>query len=1051
VAKLDSVLRHAITAPTFDQTKLHRDRLVDELHADIPRKLIAIAAPPGYGKTTLLADFTAHTELPVCWVRITEADRDVLRFASILNNSLQKRFRRIKNEIDLEKLFSTPPEALAHIFAEVIDANISDTFVVVLDDVHLINSSKSTLAFIDTLLEVLPEQVTLIAAGREVVEVSLARLMAAGDLGGMGPQDLALTRDEIIDMARIQSGISLTDDHADRLVDETKGWITGLILSGEISGKDIPSFVFEARPMVYEYLASIVLNRQPDDLRRFMLDSSVFPVMTSDACDEVLKREDSKRYLTRLLRGGLFISATNESPRIYEYHPQFREFLLDSSRGANPKKLQALQIRAAKHFAEGGSIEQAVELYFNAGDPQRAARLAEKYAEDLYDRGRWRTLESWAEMMRDVDVAVPRVYLHLARQYLDQGNTDQTDWAVRHADEMFGSGASKPDQALVEILRANLSTRREQYSEAEEAISRAKGFLAKRGSKLLRVHILRSQAKNAALRDGKYEEALKDVQRAAKLLEGTDTLNILAATLQDEALYKSALGLTREAIAMSLRVHEILLKLGNPLPLAGSFNNMAFFAHLQGRYQEAMELYVEGLKYSRQGVSLRHEAAILFGQADLFSDLSLALQAAELYGQALTVAIQIDDPEWIRYGCIQTSALHRRRGGNSLANEWLSRAVSLDEQGSLSPMVQIQLSALEVGVRPEHVQDSMKHLLTGEAQLDASQKTMAYYLKTKAEFSLGNLEAAGTSITEALDWAGTNGTEQLLAGEMTFDEDVRSFARSHAGKHPVLALILRRIEAMRDVSQQYQETIEDVAPPDTLTMLGLGQTHVLGGGEDAADLKPLAREVLFFLVDCGQVERDALLESFWPHHPPGRQVANLHTAIYSLRRMFGKDVILHEGTAYSVNLEIPLKYDVERFERAADVAAGLPPGDPRRMFALTEAINSYGGPLLPEFSSDWVLERRRTLELRYLDLLAQNAQEAMMRDQPARALQTLRQALEIDPYRDDTNMHFLEALGRLGRRSEVVEHYQRYVRLLSDELGLDPPNEVRELYTRLIS
>ncbi len=1051
MAKLDSVLRHAITAPTFDQTKLHRDRLVDELHADIPRKLIAIAAPPGYGKTTLLADFTAHTELPVCWVRITEADRDVLRFASILNISLQKRFRRIKDAIDLEKLFSTPPEALAHIFAEVIDANVSDTFVIVLDDIHLINSSKSTLAFIDTLLEVLPEQVTLIAAGREVIEVSLASLMAAGDLGGMGPQDLALTRDEIINMAKVQSDLSLTEDHADRLLDETKGWITGLILSGEISGKDIPSLVFEARPMVYEYLASIVLNRQPDDLRRFMLDSSVFPVMTADACDEVLKREDSQRYLTRLLRKGLFVSATNESPRIYEYHPQFREFLLDSSRGADPKKLQILQIRAAKHLAEGGSIEQAVGLYFNAGDHQKAARLAEKNAEDLYDRGRWQTLESWAEMMHDVEVAVPRIYLNLARQYLDQGNIDQSATAIQFADSMLDSTASKADLALVELLRAHINTRKEQYIEADDAANKARDILGNRGSKLLRVSYLRVRARLIAQRDGKYEEALKDVQKASKLLEGTDALNVLTATLQDEALYKSDLGLTREALATTLRVHEILLKLGNPLPLAGSLNNLAYLAHLGGRYQEGLKRYVEGLKFARQGASLRHEAWILIGQADLFSDLNLALQAAELYGQALSAAIQLEYPELIRLGCVQTSILHWRRGGNSLANEWLSRAVSLDEKGNLSPMVQIQLGALEVDVRPKHVKNSMANLLSGKANLDASSKTRAFYIKAKAEVALGNLDVAGSSIVEALDWAGANGTEQLLAGEMTFDEEMRGFARSHAGTHPVLAMILRRIEAMRIVSQQYQETIEDVAPTDSLTLLGLGQTRALGGGQDASELKPLAREVLFFLVDGGQVERDVLLESFWPHHPPGRQVANLHTAIYSLRRMFGKDVILHEGTAYAVNLDIPLEYDVERFERAADVAAGLPPGDPRRMFALTEAINSYGGSFLPEFATDWVLERRRALELRYLELLAQHAQEAMVRDQPARALQTLRQALEIDPYRDDTNMHFLEALGRLGRRSEVVEHYQRYVHLLSDELGLDPPDAVRELYTRLIS
>jgi two-component SAPR family response regulator len=246
------------------------------------------------------------------------------------------------------------------------------------------------------------------------------------------------------------------------------------------------------------------------------------------------------------------------------------------------------------------------------------------------------------------------------------------------------------------------------------------------------------------------------------------------------------------------------------------------------------------------------------------------------------------------------------------------------------------------------------------------------------------------------------------------------------------------------VSHTADETVK-------LLFVALGDALVQQRDGQVADLKPLAREVLFHLVDHQRVERDILLETFWPHHPPGRQVANLHTGVYSLRRELGKNAILHEGTIYSLNTELPIEYDVNRFERAAAIAEGLPPGDPRRLFALTEAINSYGGVFLPEFSSDWVVERRRALEIRYLELLKNHAEEALMRDQPLRAVNTLRQALKIDPYRDDTNFFFLEALGRLGRRSEIVAHYQRYIRLLSDELGLDPPESMRELYARLIS
>ena len=96
------------------------------------------------------------------------------------------------------------------------------------------------------------------------------------------------------------------------------------------------------------------------------------------------------------------------------------------------------------------------------------------------------------------------------------------------------------------------------------------------------------------------------------------------------------------------------------------------------------------------------------------------------------------------------------------------------------------------------------------------------------------------------------------------------------------------------------------------------------------------------------------------------------------------------------------------------------------------------------------MERRRGLGFSFLELLTTHAEEALVRNQPLRALGSLRRALALDPYRDDINLRYLETLGLLERRSEIVAHYQQYVQLLSNELGLDPPESVRVLYSRLI-
>jgi len=1051
MARMDPLLRHAITAPVFGAGKIHRERLVDVIHANIPRKLVVVAAPPGYGKTTLAADFTEHTELPVCWVRLTEADQDVMRLVRVMGASLGKRFRRLRGSLDISTLALSEPEGLARVFAEVIEMMIGEPFVILLDDVHLVNHSKGVTRFLDAFLEIQPEQVTLVAFGREVLDVSLAKLVAEGDLAGLGPHDLALTESELKELAAGLFGIELTDRETGEMLEETRGWVTGVLLSGQLGGGLTQGWLDGSRPMVYEYLASVVLNRQPDDFRRFMLDSSVLPVMTVASCNAVLDRGDCERFLRKIVRGGLFITSTGDGPRTYEYHPQFREFLLDVLEGSDKRRLGVLRKRAAEYLSEQGLIEHAVDLYIEAGGLRQAALLAEQNARSMYVDGRVETLEAWGRRLKELGASAPRVFLYLATVYCDQGKQVAAQESLAEAQEALETRKTKGLLAHAENVRSKIAYHREAYGESQEAANRAQSLLKTRGERWQRATSMRFMALALALGDADFEKAEAVAKKAVKLLDGGEEKHALAVALIDLSGIQLMRGKAVDAYVSTEKAHEILVDIGSPLPLAASFNNLANDAHAQGRYEEALNLYGEALKNARLAGTLVREVKIVYGQADVFNDLGLALQAAELYAQGLTIATRLESDAWIRYGSIQTSVLHRRRGGNTLGMEWLKRAIEHTKGKKKSVSIQIQLAALEATASPGSASKRLSVILSdGSEKANAADVSLARFFLSLAKMESGEKQEAIREFEECITWASKHGTEQSIAAELMYRPDFLAEVKVGKEVDPVFSVIQERIDTMAALAQVYQEPQIEGTDSVELELVAFGQTRVLRNGKSIEDMTPFARELLFHLADRKRLEKDVLIETFWPDYPPGRQASNLHTAVYSLRRTIGRETILSDGSIYSLNPDTTIEYDVMRFENTAEVAESLPPGDPRKLFALTEAINLYAGPYLLEFSSNWVTERRRMIEMRYLDLAASYADEALLRDQPTRAVNALREALKMDPLRDDLNLRILEVLGRLGRRSEIVSHYQHYVRLLADELGLDPPEDLRDTYTRLI-
>jgi two-component SAPR family response regulator len=480
-------------------------------------------------------------------------------------------------------------------------------------------------------------------------------------------------------------------------------------------------------------------------------------------------------------------------------------------------------------------------------------------------------------------------------------------------------------------------------------------------------------------------------------------------------------------------------------------NDLADGRYKQGSFDEALRLYSEALKQAHQAANALMEAAVLYGQADIYNDLGGAMQAAQLYGDALSIAAKIENHRLLQYGCLRTCSLYRRRGNITVANEWLKRALAIEGEGARSARTSIELAVLESRASPRNAAANLRALLDAPTNtLSLEEKALGGLFLGYCQYKSGAIGDAKVSIVSSLEAASIGGGEQGLAAELAADPEMIVVVTAVAAGDPVLEIVLGRVEAISAHRRQADASSPSVADVHSLVVSSFGAGRIAVGSQLVRELKPQARELLYYLVDNKAVGKEVLAETFWPQHPPGRRSANIHSAIHSIRKVLGRQGVLLEDGVYLVNPDLLVQYDVEQFERAADVAQRLSVGDPRRMFAVNEAVNSYRGPFLSEFESRWAVDRRRSLEQRYLDLVAELATEALIRDQPRRALDHLRKALAIDPFRDDLHIHYLEALGRLGSLAEISSHYSQYAKLLRDELSAEPSDDLRKLYHRLI-
>jgi LuxR family transcriptional regulator, maltose regulon positive regulatory protein len=435
-----------LAAPAPRAGLIARADVLSLLQAGLGAKLCLLDAPPGFGKTTLLAQWQAAAGGGrVAWVSLDEGDNDPTRFWVYVVQALRTvepglgaaalgALRRPSVNLDQAVLPSLVNELSA----------IGGPLVLVLDDYHLITNPACHQSF-GFFLDHLPAGVHVVLATRVDPPLALSRMRARGELMELRVADLQFTGKEAAALLNDAMGLRLSAEEVQRLVERTEGWAAGLILAGlSLRGRpDTDGFIaaFQGdNRHVADYLAAEVLARQPDQVREFLSRTSVLERLSGPLCDAVLESQGSAELLAELERSNLFLVPLDDHRHWYRYHQLFAQLLRLELGQRHPELVPVLHRRAAAWHRQAGNVDEAIGHASAAGDYAEAGALIARHWAAHWLSGQRATVARWLDGLPEAAIlADPPVALITAwsRGFGGASKQDTERWLAAAEDEGY--------------------------------------------------------------------------------------------------------------------------------------------------------------------------------------------------------------------------------------------------------------------------------------------------------------------------------------------------------------------------------------------------------------------------------------------------------------------------------------------------------------------------------------------------------------------------------------------------------------------------------------
>jgi LuxR family maltose regulon positive regulatory protein len=403
------VLKPKLRAPLARPEQLVRRELLELLRDALDYKISVISAPTGYGKTTLLAHWrrVEEAEVSFAWVSLDEQDNDPIRLWRHIVEALR---RAMPEEAGFGADILVGMGALGQEFVRVTLstlinelAELPHRVVLVLDDYQFITEegARESVAF---LVEHLPDNVHLVISSRSDPPLPLGLLRARGEMNEIRTDQLAFSEEEVDCLLNEKMGLDIGPDDLSVLLERTEGWPAGIYLASlSLQNKEDKHAFIESFRGSNRYIVSLlgeeVLSNLSEEVRRFLLETSVLRRMTGPLCDAVTGREDSSRLLRELASSNLFVVSLDEQGEWYRYHHLFSELLLYELRNSQPELVPTLRKRASEWLEGAGYVEGAIRQATEASNYERVGLLITRHWYGFAVRGHSATVERWLESL----------------------------------------------------------------------------------------------------------------------------------------------------------------------------------------------------------------------------------------------------------------------------------------------------------------------------------------------------------------------------------------------------------------------------------------------------------------------------------------------------------------------------------------------------------------------------------------------------------------------------------------------------------------------------